>query len=101
VHSDIVNNEDVGMTDRAGCARFQFETAKPVLISGKDCRQDLDGDLAPESRIECAVDFSHPSGSQRREDLVRTELVARVQGLVRLHGYRRFEKVAGTDVVRK
>jgi len=40
-------------------------------------RQDLDRDLPPETRVPRPVHLAHPSGAQRREDLVGTEATAR------------------------
>jgi hypothetical protein len=75
--ADVVNREDVGMIEHAGRAGFLLETAQAIGVCRKPNGQDLDGNVAPESRIARFVDFAHAEGGL---DFVRTETRAGRQG---------------------
>ena len=57
-----------------------LEALEAVGIAGDRVRQDLDGHLAAQPGIAGAVDLPHPTGSQRRQDLVRPEAGSRRKG---------------------
>ena len=61
------------MVQSAGGARFLFEPAKPVGIPAEVFMQNFDGYFAGEPGVARAVDLSHPSGAEGREDLVRSQ----------------------------
>src|SRR5207244_4509099 len=67
--ADVVNRDDVRMAQRRGGSGFLLEALAAVGVRGELAGQHLDGDLAAQPRIPCAVDLSHASGAQRREDL--------------------------------
>ena len=52
---------------------FLLEAAQPLRVLGKGSRQDLDRDVAPESRIFRPLHLSHATCADRREDLVGTQ----------------------------
>ena len=60
-----------------GCARLAtvfaspLEAALAIRISGSVGGEDFDRDGAIEAGVEGLVDFTHPPGANRAEDLVR------------------------------
>ena len=70
---EVVHRGDVGVVEAPGGLRLLLEAAHPVGVRGERRRQDLDRDLALEPLVARAVDLAHPSGADRREDLVGTE----------------------------
>jgi hypothetical protein len=54
-----------------------LETRAARRVVGERRRQDLDGDRPFQSRIERAIDFSHPAGVDQRLDRVLANLAAR------------------------
>jgi len=62
--------------DRLGLA---FEALLQVTIVGELLRQNFDSDGALQPRIADAVDFTHATRAQRRDDLVRPEFRAGLQ----------------------
>src|SRR2546430_1586768 len=54
-------------------AGLVLEPAQAVGIGGEGRRKHLHGDVPPEPGIAGAIDFSHPSGAERRQDLVGSE----------------------------
>ena len=67
VGADVEERADVGVVQRGDGPRFALEPFTE-LLSG-----DLDGDVAPGSRVVRAIDLSHAPGANLRGDLVRTE----------------------------
>ncbi len=70
--ADVVNDEQVGMVERAGRARFAVE-ALQRFRAGLAAAYAFDRHLAAESRIAGAVDLAHAAGTEQRDDLVRPE----------------------------
>jgi|GEM_PF-2811311 len=73
---DVVDCQDVRMVQRARRARFEFEATQTVHVAGQIGREDLDGDVPPETGVEGLVDLSHTSRANRGEDAVGTKLDA-------------------------
>ena len=72
---DLVNRDDV----RDGSA------PRPLWLPGRTAgdgdwvrhaivREDLDGDLAAQSRVARAIDLTHPPGAEEREDFIWAKL---------------------------
>jgi hypothetical protein len=61
----------------SGGSGFLFKSPQPIRIVADKGRQYFDGNVALQSRIAGAVDFSHSAGSQRRLDFVWPEFSAR------------------------
>ena len=55
---------------------FSLEPGQPVRILRECRRQYLDGDLAPEARVPCAVDLAHAARPDRADDFVGTDVTA-------------------------
>jgi hypothetical protein len=70
---DAVDRGDIGMIQRGEDAGLALEARQPLGIVCKRVREDLDGDVTPEPRVACAVDFAHSAGPDGGVDLVRTE----------------------------
>ncbi len=58
------------MIEEPGGAGLLLEAAQARRVLGEVGGEDLDGDLAPQPRILRAVDLAHPTGAERRDDLV-------------------------------
>jgi hypothetical protein len=57
-------------------ARFALEPSAHLGIARDVGGQHLDRDRALESRITGLVDFAHPAGAKRADDLIRAEASA-------------------------
>ena len=68
----VVQRADVRVGQCRYCFRLALETLAR-LGRGESVRQHFDRDLAAEASVARSIDFSHPAGAQRREDLVGAE----------------------------
>jgi hypothetical protein len=57
-------------------SRFALEAPEAIGVAGEHLRQDLDGDRAPEPRVQGAIDFAHSAGAEGSGDLVLAESCA-------------------------
>ena len=74
---DVVDRDDVRVVQAGRRARLLLEPLAPVGSVASSGERTLIATLAPEARVPRAVDLAHPSGAERREDLVRAELLSR------------------------
>jgi hypothetical protein len=56
--------------------RVTPDAAAALRVAGHEAWQQLDRDVALEAGVAGAVDFAHPAGAERREDLVRADTCA-------------------------
>jgi hypothetical protein len=86
-----VNLADVWMVQCGDRARFLLETTLAIGVSGERFREDLDRDVALEARIAAFPDLAHASGTDRRDNFIRTEPSARLEdhGCVALYAFER------------
>ncbi len=68
--ADVVDGEEIGMVEGAEDARFLFETLQTIGIIGERFGKDFDGDGAVEARVASAIDFSHATRADGRNDFV-------------------------------
>ena len=61
------------MIERAKRARFLLEPQKPFRIMTVRGGQQLDGHVAMESIISCAIDLAHATCAEKRNHFVRAE----------------------------
>jgi len=61
------------MIERGGRLRLLLEPAQTLRVRGETRREDLDRDISPEPVVPRPVDLSHPAGTERRDDLVRSD----------------------------
>jgi hypothetical protein len=59
--ANIVNGDDVWMTERLGCLRFLHKAAHPFGILGEFRRQQFERDFAAQSLIFGEINFAHPT----------------------------------------
>lgn len=71
--ADVVDDENVGVVQRAGGTRLLLETPEAIGIIRNRGRQDLDRHLAPEPGIPYAMHLTHFARANRCDDLVGTE----------------------------
>ena len=72
-HADVVDRADIRVLERGDRAGLALESRAPLRIGRHVGRQHFDGDRAIEPRVAGLVDFAHPAGAERREDLVGAE----------------------------
>ena len=80
MRADIMYDEDVRVIERADSTSFLFKAMQPIGIGRESRRQDLDGDIAAQSRIARAIHLAHPARSQGSENLVWTKMSASSKG---------------------
>src|SRR5262249_44588209 len=68
-----MDRSDIGMIQRSEDARFAFEAREALGICGEGIGKDLDRDVAMEVRVTGAIDLAHAAGSERRNDLERSD----------------------------
>ena len=61
---DVVQLADVRMVQGRDRTRFVFESAQAIRVIGHRRGENLDGDVAIETRIAGAVDFAHPASAE-------------------------------------
>ena len=71
---ESVNRADVGMIQRGEHARFALEPRAPLSIARERGWQNLDGDLAAEFGIARAIDLTHATGAEQRQDPIRANV---------------------------
>lgn len=71
---DVVDRQNVWMSDRGGRPRLVLEAPQSVGILGEGCRQDLDRNVSIQPRIPGAIDLAHPPCAERRKNLIGSEL---------------------------
>ena len=71
VQLDAEHLRDGGVTEGGEDLRFALEAAAAVGVTDGGGRQDLQGDVAFESRVARAEHFAHAAGAERRDHFVR------------------------------
>jgi hypothetical protein len=61
VHADVIDRNNIGMTEGSGSAGLLLETAQAILIMGKRGFEYLEGHIPPQPLIAGAIYFPHPS----------------------------------------
>jgi hypothetical protein len=83
---ETVDRGYVRMIQRGKDDGFALETREPIRIGGEMRRQELQRDLALQSRVARAPDFAHPAGAERAKDFVMRQTRSRTHHLSsRLH----------------
>ncbi len=72
--TDVVDRQDVGVREPRGRARLPLEAGPALGVRRELGGEHLHGDVALQAFVARPVDLSHPSGAQRRQNLVRAEL---------------------------
>jgi hypothetical protein len=76
VLAEVVNGKDIGVVECGRGLGFLLETAETIGIAGEGSGKDFDGDIAVQTRVPGAINLAHAACTQRRDDLVGTELRA-------------------------
>src|SRR5439155_6423646 len=71
--ADVVDGEDVRMIQPGGSARLLLESMQAIRICRERRWQHLDRDISSQPRIARPIDFAHPAGANRADNLVRTK----------------------------
>ena len=71
--ADIVDDQDVGMIERAGGARLLQQSRAVGPVEGVGSAENLQRDAALQSGITRPVDLAHTARPKRTDDLVRAE----------------------------
>jgi hypothetical protein len=56
--------------------RFVLEALAPGRVVGDVPRQHLDGHRSAEPRVGRTIHLTHPAGTDRRDDFIRSEAIA-------------------------
>ena len=68
------------MVQRGEQLRLAREARQPLGIVGERGGQDLDGDVAIESRVAGAIDLAHAARPEGAGDFIRTDAASRAEG---------------------
>jgi hypothetical protein len=71
--SHVEHGTDVRMAERGERLGFPLEPLLQIGIAGDVRGEDFDRDGAIETCVSGPVDFTHPAGTERGQDLVRAE----------------------------
>ena len=71
--SDVIQRADIWMIERGHRACLALESGAPVDVGRERARKYLDCNVAAQPRIARPIDFAHPAGAERLDDLVRTQ----------------------------
>lgn len=71
--ADVIDAENVGMIERGDGTRFLLEAAQAVGITGERRGENLERDVAAETRIARAIDLAHSPGPERSKNFIRPE----------------------------
>ncbi len=77
---DGMDRDDVRVVEGGDGAGLALETGEALRVVGEVRGQHLEGDLAPELRVDGAIDLAHAARAERGDDLVVTETGARGEG---------------------
>ena len=77
---EAVDVRDVRMIERGEDLRLAFEPRQAIRIGGEEVRKHLQRDVAIEPRVPRPIHFPHAASPKQRENLVRAEAAAGVQG---------------------
>ena len=69
---NFVNRNNIGMIEGGSGAGFLDKPSLAIRIGHSGRRQNLDRDFAPQTRIDGAIDYSHPTGANLLFNPVRT-----------------------------
>jgi len=61
------------MIQRRGGACFLLEATQAIGIRAELGGQDLDGNISPEPRVVCPINFTHPADPKQGQNCVRAE----------------------------
>src|SRR5436190_13605783 len=64
---------NVRMIERRERLRFAREASQAIGIAGEGVRKDLQGDVAIQLRVVCAIHFAHAACPEGGENLIRAE----------------------------
>jgi hypothetical protein len=71
VLADVVDGQDVGMTECGGGTRFLLEALEPFRIAGNSGRENFNRDIPTEPSVSGTIHLA--SCADKREDLVSPE----------------------------
>src|SRR5262245_4915535 len=74
MRADVVDRDDVRMTETGRRSRFQGEAGKALRVAGEPRRQDFQRDAAIQVRIVPPINLAHPAASDQVLHLIATEL---------------------------
>jgi len=77
--TDIKHSQDIGMIESRHRSRLLLKAVQAIGFVGNEFGENLERDIAPESRIPRAINFPHATRTDRSDDLVGTQFCARRQ----------------------
>lgn len=76
---EAVDGSDVRMAERGENPRLALESCDSLRIRDEHRRQRLERNVAAEPKVVGPVHLAHPADTDQRKNLVRTDLVAKLQ----------------------
>ena len=76
----VEENQEVRMAERSCRPRLLLEAAQAIGVGREGAGQDLQRDLAADTKVFCAVDLAHASSAQGAEDFVGPENLPWMEG---------------------
>ena len=77
---ETVDRGDVRVIERGEDPRLALKAGDAIRVGTRQLGKGLDRDVASEPRIARSIDLAHPAGTNRRDDLVRTNSGAGLHG---------------------
>ena len=78
--ADVVQRADMSVVQRRDRFRFALEPLLHLDVLVIPRRKNLDSDCPVQPRVGCFMDFTHSTGPDGRENLIRTEFGSRSTG---------------------
>ena len=72
--TNVMNRQNVGMTEGGDRARFLLETTQAFGVGRKGCGRIFSATSRPETQVARPIDFAHSSSTDEGYDFVRSEL---------------------------
>ena len=78
--ADVVQRADMRMIECGDAPRLALETGLELGVGCEQRREDLDGDRSSEPGVSRLIHLAHSPCADQRDDLVRTEAGAGLDG---------------------
>ena len=78
--ANVVDGKDVGVVERGNGAGLSLEASQALCVPRKRFGQDLDGYIAPQTRVTRTIHLTHATCAEWGNDFVRPEFRARGKG---------------------
>ena len=77
--ADVVDRDDVRVVEQGRQPGLALQALRRGAVGGQFVGDELDGDGPAQARVARLIDLSHAAGSERTDDLVHADTLARIQ----------------------